>query len=364
MKYLTEFRNQELASGLLKRIARRTLPKARIMEFCGGHTVTIFKHGLRQLLPPTIELVSGPGCPVCVTSTYDLDVVLEMSKIPDIILATFGDLFRVPASLGSLREQKALGGDIRIVYSPLDALNIARDNPSRPVVFLGIGFETTAPAVALSLLTAKKGSIRNYSVYSMHKLSPPILETILSSGTLDLQGLICPGHVSTITGGKVWEPLARKYEVPSVVAGFEPLDILLAVDMICAQLEEGTPRAEIAYSRGVTWEGNIRAQEAMEEVFEPAKANWRGVGWVPDSGLVIREELADFDATRLFPVAPPPSREPAGCICGDILRGAKAPSDCALFGTRCTPSDPVGPCMVSSEGSCSARYRYGGEVHG
>ncbi len=364
MKYLTEFRNQELASGLLKQIARRKVSSARIMEFCGGHTVTIFRHGLRQLLPPSIELVSGPGCPVCVTSTYDLDVVLEMSKTPDIILATFGDLFRVPASHGSLREQKALGEDIRIVYSPLDALNVARDNPSRPVVFLGIGFETTAPAVALSVLTARREGIDNYSVYSMHKLSPPILETILSSGTLDLQGLICPGHVSTITGGKVWDPLARQYGIPSVVAGFEPLDILQAVDMICAQLEAGSPRSEIAYSRGVTWEGNLRAQEVMKEVFREADANWRGVGWVPGSGLAIREEFAPFDASRLFPVTPPPSREPPGCICGDILRGAKAPSDCGLFGTRCTPLDPVGPCMVSSEGSCSARYRYGGEVDG
>jgi len=329
------------------------------MEFCGGHTVTIFKYGIRQVLPETIEMVSGPGCPVCVTANADLDKAIALSKIPDVIITTFGDMLKVPGSRSSLQKVKTDGADVRMVYSTMDALNIAKENPTKSVVFLGIGFETTAPTIAASILQAEERKIKNYHVLSLHKLCPPVIRAILDSGEVKLQGLICPGHVSAIIGSHPWEFIAQDYGIPCVVSGFEPLDILRCVDMLVAQIENGKSKVEIAYRRGVRPEGNQQALKLMEQIFEPCPAQWRGIGEVPSSGLKLRKEYQHFDAELAFDINPGPTYEPEGCLCGDILRGVKTPVDCQLFGRACTPEYPVGPCMVSSEGSCSAYYLYG-----
>jgi hydrogenase expression/formation protein HypD len=364
LKFVTEFRRPELAAKLISQIKQRSQTGARFMEFCGGHTVTIFRYGIRQALPPTLEMVSGPGCPVCVTATPDLDKAIALSQVPDVIITTFGDMLKVPGSRRSLEEAKANGSDIRMVYSAIDALKIAADNPARPVIFLGIGFETTAPTVAASVLHARKEAINNYYIMSMHKLCPPAIQTILDSGEVRLEGLICPGHVSTIIGAHPWEMVARDYHIPCVISGFEPLDILQAVSMLVAQVEKGEARVEIAYRRGVRPEGNPAALKIMEQVFQTGPAWWRSMGEINGSGLKLRDEYAKFDAELAFDVATEPAPEPAGCICGDILRGVKIPLDCTLFGKTCTPEHPVGPCMVSSEGSCSAYYLYGGHGDG
>jgi len=333
------------------------------MEFCGGHTVSIAKHGLRQLLPPTIEMLSGPGCPVCVTANADLDKAIALARLPGVIIATFGDMVKVPASRSSLQQVKAEGGDIRIVYSTLDALEIARDNPSKPVVFIAVGFETTAPTVAASVLQAEQQGIENYLVLSQHKLCPPVMKALLDSGEVGLDGIICPGHVSAVIGSRPYEFIPREYGVGCVVSGFEPLDILLCVDMLVAQIESGKPEVEIAYRRGVKPEGNPAAVELLYRVFEVCDGNWRGIGVVPGSGLRLREEYRRYDAERVFQIDPGESVEPKGCICGDILRGVKTPPECGLFRAVCNPEQPVGPCMVSSEGSCAACYQYG-DGHG
>jgi len=364
LKFVTEFRRPELAERLISQIHHHSRTKARFMEFCGGHTVTIFRYGIRQALPKTLEMVSGPGCPVCVTASADIDKAIALSRIPDVIITTFGDMLKVPGSRSSLQEAKARGADVRAVYSTTDALKIASGNPKRPVIFLGIGFETTAPTVAASILHAKEESIRNYHVLSMHKLCPPSIRAILDSGEVRLEGLICPGHVSTIIGSHPWESVALDYRIPCVIAGFEPLDILQCISMLVAQVEKGEARVEIAYRRGVRPEGNSEALRIMEQVFEPCPAQWRGLGEIADSGLKLKREYEQFDAELAFNIAIEPAREPEGCICGDILRGIKTPSDCTLFSKVCTPEHPVGPCMVSSEGSCSAYYRYGGDIDG
>ncbi len=364
MKYITEFRNSKLADGLMSQIHNRSKTPARLMEFCGGHTVTIFKYGIRQVLPETIEMVSGPGCPVCVTSNADLDKAIALSQIPGVIITTFGDMLRVPGSRSSLRESKADGADVRMVYSTMDALNLAEANPTRPVVFLGIGFETTAPTIAASILQAEERNIKNYYVLSMHKLCPPVIKAILDSGEVKLHGLVCPGHVSTVIGSRPWEFIARDYGIPCVVSGFEPLDILQCIDMLVAQVENKESKVEIAYRRGARLEGNQHAIKLMEQVFEPCPAQWRGMGEVPDSGLKLREKYQRFDVELVFDIDPGPTYEPEGCICGEVLRGVKSPPDCPLYGKACTPRHPVGPCMVSSEGSCSACYLYGGDIGG
>jgi len=334
------------------------------MEFCGGHTVTIFRYGIRQVLPKTIDMVSGPGCPICVTATSDLDKAIALAQIPGVIIATFGDMLKVPGSHSSLQEVKADGAEVHTVYSTMDALKLAEENLTKSVVFLGIGFETTAPTIAASVLQAQDKKITNYYVLSLHKLCPPVIKAILDSGEVKLDGLICPGHVSAIIGSNPWEFIARDYGIPCVVSGFEPLDILQCVDMLVAQVENGESKVEIAYRRGVRPEGNQLALRLMEQVFEPCSAKWRGVGEVPNSGLKLRQEYQPFDAELAFDVTPSPTYEPKGCICGDILRGVKTPADCQLFGKACTPQYPVGPCMVSSEGACSAYYLYGGDFGG
>lgn len=364
MKFISEFRRPQLAEGLITQIHRRSKTPARLMEFCGTHTVTIFRYGIRQVLPETIEMVSGPGCPICVTATADLDKAIALAKVPNIIITTFGDLLKVPGSKSDLQKVKAEGADVRMVYSTMDALKIAEGNSTRPLIFLGIGFETTTPTIAASILQAEERGISNYYVLSLHKLCPPVIRALLDSGEVRLQGLICPGHVSAIIGSHPWEFIARDYGIPCVVTGFEPLDVLRGVDMLVAQIENGQSKVEIAYRRGVRPEGNRAAQKLMERVFEPCPTQWRGMGEIPQSGLRLRKEYRHFDAELAFDIDPGPTREAKGCICGDILRGVKNPSDCRLFGKVCTPEHPVGPCMVSSEGSCSAYYLYGGDFAG
>jgi len=363
MRFIDEYRNVELGKRLIERIHYRSTKPIRLMEFCGGHTATIFKHGIRQLLPPTIEMLSGPGCPVCVTANADLDKAIALARIPDVIITTFGDMLKVPGSYSSLQQVKAEGGDIRVVYSTQDALNIARRNPSKSVVFLGIGFETTAPTIAASVLEAAREGIGNYYVLSLHKLCPPVIKALLDSGEVKLDGIVCPGHVSAIIGSHPYEFIPHDYKIACVISGFEPLDVLLCIYMLVVQIENGEHKVEIAYRRGVTPEGNHRALEVLDIVFKPCEANWRGIGTVPESGLRLRKEYRRFDAEYAFKIEVEPPHEPAGCLCGDILRGVKIPLDCKLFRSVCSPEHPVGPCMVSSEGSCSTYYQYG-EVHG
>jgi hydrogenase expression/formation protein HypD len=361
MKYLDEFRDPHLAANLVERIRRLSTRPARLMEFCGTHTVAIFKHGIRQLLPPRIEMLSGPGCPVCVTANSDLDWAIALAREPDVTLVTFGDMVRVPGSRGSLEQAKADGGDVRLVYSPLDALAIARENPERQVVFLGIGFETTAPTIAATVVQAEEEGIANFSVLALHKLTPPAMKAILDSGESCLDGVIGPGHVTTVIGSRAWEFVPQEYSLSCVVAGFEPLDVLQAIYILIERIESGEPHVDNAYSRSVRPEGNPVALDYMHRVFEVCAADWRGIGSIPDSGLTLKSEFRRFDARARFEVDPGPPEEPAGCRCGDVIRGAARPWDCPLYRVVCTPQHPVGPCMVSSEGTCAAYYLYSGE---
>jgi hydrogenase expression/formation protein HypD len=358
MKFIDEFRDVELAKKLVSRIKQLSTRPARLMEFCGGHTVSIMRSGLRQLLPPTVEMLSGPGCPVCVTANADIDKAIALAQLPEVIVTTFGDMMKVPGSYSSLQQARAAEADIRIVYSTQDALQIARDNPAKSVIFIGIGFETTAPTIAASVLQAENEGIKNYHVLCLSKLCPPIMKALLDLGELKLDGIVCPGHVSTIIGSRPYEFIPRDYGVACVVSGFEPLDIMLSVEMLVAQIENGKPKVEIAYRRGVKPEGNKTALELMERVFEVDSADWRGIGVVPASGLKMRKKFERFDTEQAFSITLEPVREAKGCICGDILRGVKIPLDCKLFRKVCTPEHPVGPCMVSSEGSCAAYYQY------
>jgi hydrogenase expression/formation protein HypD len=362
MKYIDEFRDPALARKLLARIEARSTRPVRLMEFCGGHTHAIMRYGLRSLLPNTVDLRSGPGCPVCVTANADLDRAIALAGVPGLILTTFGDMIRVPGSTRSLQEAKAAGADVRMVYSTLDALKIARDNPARPVVFLGVGFETTAPTVAAAILQAEEEGLGNFSVLSLHKLTPPATRAILDAGEMALQGIIGPGHVTAIIGSDAWQFLPDSYGLPVAVAGFESLDILRAIADLVDMFEEGRPAVANAYGRTVTPQGNRRALEVMDRVFESGAADWRGMGLVPASGLHLRPEYSRFDAALLFEVDPGPTREHRGCLCGDVLRGTIAPPQCPLFGKACTPVRPIGPCMVSAEGACAAYYQFGQDL--
>ena len=358
MRFVNEYRDPELAKKLLNRIHQQSRKRVRLMEFCGGHTVAIFKHGLRQLLPDNIEMLSGPGCPVCVTATADLDKAIALAKLPDTIVTSFGDMVRVPGSTSSLQQAKAEGADIRIVYSTQDALTIARENPDKSVIFIGIGFETTAPTVAASILQAAQEKINNYNILSLHKICPPIMKALLDMGEVKIDGIICPGHVSTIIGSHPYDFIAENYGIACAVSGFEPVDILLAVDMLVEQIENEDPKVENAYGRGVKPEGNLPALKLMDTIFETGDANWRGIGMVPSSGLRLKPDYERFDADKAFDIDPGPTVEPKGCICGSILRGTATPPECSLFRKTCTPERPVGPCMVSSEGSCATYFHY------
>ena len=361
MKHLSEYRNGTLARELAQRIRASSKKPVRLMEICGTHTVSIFRHGIRNILPPTITLISGPGCPVCVTSVQDLDRAIALARIPNVILATYGDLLRVPGSETSLSMEKAKGAAIEIVYASFDALKLASENPGKPVVFLGIGFETTSPTIAATILEAKRAGLKNFFVFSAHKLLPPALNALLLSGDLNIHGFICPGHVTTIIGTKAYEEVARRFGTPCVVTGFEPIDILQSIAMLVDQLEKGEARVEIQYTRAVAAEGNLKAQAVLKEVFEPSDAYWRGLGKIPLSGLKIREEFKNLDAERAFSLSVPVAQEPPGCACGEILRGIKTPIECLLFRKVCNPTHPVGPCMVSTEGTCAAYYKYSDE---
>jgi hydrogenase expression/formation protein HypD len=371
MKYISEFRDPVLAKRLIDKINQSSTKPAKLMEVCGTHTVAIAKHGLRHVMPPTVTLLSGPGCPVCVTANEDVDMAIEIARQPGVIMTTFGDMMKVPGSYSSLAREKADGRDIRVIYSTLDAIELAKQTPDRIIVFLAVGFETTAPTIAAALLQAEREGVENFMVHVVHKTVPLALKALIEAKDVEVGGFILPGHVSTIIGSKPYEFIARDYGTPCVIAGFEPVDVLQTIHMLVDQIEKGEAKVEIQYRRGVMPQGNTVALETLDRVFEPSDAVWRGIGLIPGTGLALREEYARFDAERHFGVVGPPVREIKGCQCGEVLRGVKFPYECRLFGSACTPEDPVGPCMVSSEGSCAAYYRYhdvpeagGGESQG
>lgn len=352
------FKDPKLARGLIETIHRLAPEHATLMEVCGTHTVAIARNGIRDLMPEGLRLASGPGCPVCVTCNRDIDTVIALARIPNVTITTFGDMTRVPGSTSSLLAEQAAGRSVEIVYSPLDALAFAKAHPEREVVFVGVGFETTTPLVAMAIKRAKAMGLSNFTVFAAHKNMPGALELLVGDPTLELDALILPGHVSTIIGAEPYRFLAEKYGIPGVITGFEPVDVLQGIAMLVRQLHEGRAEIEIAYARGVMPEGNPVALAAIDEVFETCTATWRGLGDIPGSGYRIRDEFADFDAVRRFEPDVEPTRDPKGCRCGDVLRARIAPNECPLFRAVCTPENPVGPCMVSSEGSCAAYYRY------
>ncbi|MEG0682077.1 MAG: hydrogenase formation protein HypD [Raoultibacter sp.] len=355
---LSQFKKPDLARGLIDSIARLAPEDATLMEVCGTHTVAIARNGIRSLMPAGVHLASGPGCPVCVTSNHDIDTVIALARVPEVIIATFGDMTRVPGSTSSLLQEQAAGRSIEIVYSPLDALRLAQENPTKEIVFVGVGFETTTPLVAMAIKRAAALDLANFTVFAAHKNMPGALEAIINDPRLKVDALILPGHVSTIIGVEPYRFLAEKYGIAGVITGFEPVDVLQGIAMIMRQLHEGRAEIEIAYARGVMAQGNPVAMAAIEEVFETCTATWRGLGDIEGSGYRIRPAYQRFDAVRRFAPAVEPTQDPKGCRCGDVLRGIMAPDACPLFRTLCSPENPVGPCMVSSEGSCAAYYRY------
>jgi hydrogenase expression/formation protein HypD len=358
IKHMEEYRDADIARGLIQQIQGARIPPIRLMEVCGTHTVSIFRNGIRSLLPDTINLLSGPGCPVCVTDQREIDAFIALAKTEDVIVTTFGDLMRVPGSVSSLQKERANGHDIRVVYSTMDALEAAQKYPEKQVVFLGVGFETTAPTIAAAVASAKRRKLKNFFVYSAHKLVPPALEALMSIEDIRIDGFILPGHVSVITGLKAYQPFFDRHRIPSVVSGFEPTDILQTIWMLVKQVEQNRPAIGNAYGRAVTDEGNTKARALMEEVFQATDVAWRGIGVIPQSGFKFRDAFSDFDAEKAFSIDTPESENPKGCACGEILTGIKTPPECPLYKTVCTPIDPVGPCMVSSEGTCAAYYKY------
>ncbi len=361
MKYVDEFRDPKLVQNVVREIWRLADPNRhyRIMEVCGGHTHTIYRYGLKDLLPPNIEFVHGPGCPVCVLPMGRVDDGLAIAQIPGVIFTAFGDMMRVPGRRGTLLELKARGADVRMVYSPLDALRIAQQNPDRRVVFFAIGFETTAPSTALTLMRAKALGVRNFSVFCNHVLIIPAIRAILDSPDMRLDAFIGPGHVSTVIGCRPYEFIAREYGKPIVISGFEPLDLLQSVLMILRQLREGRAEVQNQYARVVPWDGNRPALQAMAEVFELRPYfEWRGLGFISQSALKIRSSYADWDAEVLYEVPGVRLTDPKAAQCGEVLKGVLKPPQCKLFGRECTPEHPVGALMVSSEGACAAYYHY------
>jgi hydrogenase expression/formation protein HypD len=355
---LSGFRDPAIAKGLIEAINATQTGPVKIMEVCGTHTVAIAKNGLRAVMPERVTLLSGPGCPVCVTANQDIDIAIELAKQPGVVVTTFGDMMKVPGSYSSLANEKAEGHDVRVVYSPLDAIAMAKNEPDKQVVFVAVGFETTAPLIAAAILRAKESGLENFSVFSAHKTVPAALGALIDDPEVEIDGFILPGHVSTIIGSEPYRFLAEEDHVPGVITGFEPVDVLQGIYMILKQLEEGRAEIEIAYHRGVMPEGNPHARAMVEQVFEAEDADWRGIGVIPGTGLAIRKEYAHYDATKRIPVTPPEPKDIKGCQCGEVLRGITLPFECRLFGRGCTPEHPIGPCMVSSEGSCAAYYRF------
>jgi hydrogenase expression/formation protein HypD len=357
MKYIEEYRDRDLILKLADHIRHSADGNYTFMEVCGGHTSAIHHFGIPSLLPSGINLVSGPGCPVCVTSTDFIDKAIFYSEKQDVIITTFGDLIRVPGSSSSLEKERSKGADIRIVFSGLEAVKIARLNADKIVIFLGIGFETTAPGTAVTVKQAKEAGLKNFLLLSAHKVMPPVMDAIVREGIL-LDGFICPGHVATITGSDIFNFLPEKYKLGCVVAGFEPSDLLQAVLMLIRQVNRKCPEVEIEYTRAVSRAGNSIALRQLSEVFELCDASWRGFGIIPDSGLRLRREFEKFDVEKQIPVNFPIREENTACICGEILRGLKRPDDCKLFRKSCTPENPVGACMVSPEGACNSFFKY------
>ncbi|MGV7223460.1 MAG: hydrogenase formation protein HypD [Nitrospinales bacterium] len=343
--------------GNIQKVSRKNV---RLMEVCGTHTVSIFKSGLRTILPKTVSLISGPGCPVCVTAQKEIDTIIALSRQNDVILTTFGDLLRVPGTESSLQMERALGRDIRIVYSPTDSLEIAKRHPDKKIVFSGIGFETTAPTIAATILAARKMRIRNYWVFSAHKMVPPALDALMQINENNnyIDGFLLPGHVSVIIGVKGYLHFFNEYHIPSVVSGFSPADILQALLRLVTQIETGHSKLENCYGIAVTFEGNQKARRIMDTIFEPTNSTWRGIGTIMNSGLKIRDEFSEFDAQKAFEMNISYHQKQNNCSCGAILTGLKIPPDCPLYKKKCTPLNPLGPCMVSSEGTCASYYRF------
>ena len=358
MKYLDEYRDERIARALVADLHHRVTRPWVLMEICGGQTHTLMRYGIDELVPKEITLVHGPGCPVCVTPLEIIDKAIRIASRPGVIFVSYGDMLRVPGSESDLLRVKAAGGDVRVVYSPMEALKIARANPQRQVVFFGIGFETTAPANAMAVWQARREGLRNFSMLASHVLVPPAIRLLLRSPQNRVQGFIAPGHVCTVMGYREYEALAQEFRVPFVVGGFEPIDLLEAISMLVAQLEEGRAEVENQYVRSVSREGNGPAQAIMQEVFEVCDRKWRGVGPIPESGLRLRPEFAAYDAEKVFDVASCSAEEPAECISAQVLQGLKKPVDCPAFGKRCTPESPLGAPMVSAEGACAAYYQY------
>ena len=358
MKYIDEYRDPKIARALVHEIARRVTRPWVLMEICGGQTHTIMRYGLDELIPPQVELVHGPGCPVCVTPIEVIDKAIAIASHPDVTFVSYGDMLRVPGSTTDLLQVKAQGGDVRIAYSPMEALKIARALPDRQVVFFGIGFETTAPANAMAVWQAQRDGLKNFSMLASHVLVPPAIRMLLESPVNRVQGFIAPGHVCTIVGYGQYVELANKYRVPIVVGGFEPVDLLEAISLLVAQLEDGRAGVENQYARSVSYEGNLPAQRITEQVFEVADRKWRGIGTIPASGLRIRPEFAAHDADQVFGLENFCAEEPPECISALVLQGLKKPVDCPAFGQTCTPEKPLGALMVSAEGACSAYYQY------
>ncbi len=344
----------------IEELSKRVGRNVRLMEVCGTHTMVAFRTGLRQLLPAGVRLVSGPGCPVCVTDASYIDAAVEVCRRPQVTVTTFGDLMRVPGSESSLDRERAAGASIRVVYSPSDALLLAKENPSQCVVFLGVGFETTTPAVAWSIWRAAQDQVKNFSVLCAHKTMPNVMDALLRDQQVKINGFLCPGHVSVITGAAMYRFICEQYKIPCVVSGFEAWDIMKSIAMLLTQLADGRAEVEIEYSRSVTAHGNKTAQKLVEEVFEPCDTSWRGIGAIAGSGLAIRETYAQFDAEKVLGLQFHEAHVNPLCSCGSILRGISTPLDCRLFGRACTPAHPIGPCMVSSEGACAAYYKYEG----
>lgn len=358
MKYVDEYRDPKIAQAVAREIARKVTQPWVLMEVCGGQTHTLMRYGIDELLPPEIELVHGPGCPVCVTPLDMLDRAIRIASLPSVIFTSFGDMLRVPGSESDLFQAKARGAVVRVVYSPLDAVKIARANPEHKVVFFGVGFETTAPANGMAVWQAKREGLKNFSMLVSHVLVPPAMRLILSSPANRVQGFIAPGHVCTVMGYREYEELASDFHVPMVVGGFEPLDLLEAISMLVSQLEESRAEVENQYTRSVNCEGNLAAQNILREVFEVSDRQWRGIGPIPESGYRLRDEFAEFDAERIFGMEGWHAEEPKECISALVLQGLKKPLDCPAFGQRCTPMTPLGAPMVSAEGACAAYYQY------
>lgn len=359
IKYIDEYRDKKLVLKIAAEINRISAKPLRFMEVCGGHTMAIQKFGIPSLLPDTIKLLSGPGCPVCVTDRKFIDTAIAFARLDDVIITTYGDLIRVPGSTSSLDTEKAKGHHVKIVYSILDALELAKKHPEKKIIFLGVGFETTTPSSAAGIVNAAELGLKNFFLFSSHKVMPPAMTALIDEG-VEIDGYIAPGHVSTITGTDIYTDIPAKYGLGCVISGFEPVDLMQSILMLTKQKEKDKPAVEIQYKRAVNQQGNVKAQELVKQVFEACDDWWRGLGVLPGSGLELREEYEHMDAKKAIPVQVENTREDRGCICGEILKGLKSPADCKLFGKACVPADPVGACMVSNEGACAAWYRYQG----